>query len=119
MTKWKIREAGQQSYLTLAVNPSTYQRKSQVDLIYEQLVDGTYCRVVSPNVFQKEEVTLVWANVNQLQLDILMGYINKKVEIVDHLLATFTAYIDGIEKQYLISGSPEQRYAISIKVREV
>lgn len=119
MSKWKIREAGQQTFLTLNVNPSGYSRNKQVDVVYEQLVDGSYCRMVSPTTFRKEEFQLVWANVNQAQLDILASFINKKVEVVDHLLATFTAYIDGVEKQYLITGMPEQRYAVTIQVREV
>ncbi len=119
MVKWKIREVGQQNYLTLEINPSDYGRNRQVDVVYEQLVDGSQCRVVSPLIYKKEEVQLVWANVNQGQLDVLMGYINKKVEIVDHLLATVTAYVDGVEKQYLIAGTVEQRYAVKIMLREV
>jgi hypothetical protein len=119
MVKWKIREFGQQGYLTLDVNPSNYGRSKQVDVVYEQLVDGSQCRIVSPITFKKEEVQLVWANVNQAQLDVLMSYNNKKVEIVDHLLAIFAAWVDGVEKQYLISGTLEQRYAVNIKLREV
>jgi|GEM_PF-3258826 len=124
MVKWKIRQFGQENYLDLDVNPTNYGRSKQVDVVYEQLVDGSQCRVVSPITFKKEDVQLVWANVNQAQLDMLMGYINQpaasqKVEIVDHLLATFTAYVDAVEKQYLITGSPEQRYAVNIKLREV
>lgn len=119
MAKWKIREVGQTSYVTLDVNPSNYGRNKQVDVIYEQLLDGSQCRVVSPLTFKKEDVQLIWANVNQVQLDMLLGYINKKVEIADHLLATTTAYVDGVEKQYLITGTLEQRYAVNIKLREV
>lgn len=119
MVKWKIKEVGQLNYLSLSVNPSNYGRSKEVDAQYEQLIDGSQCRIVSPITFKKENIQLVWANVNQAQLDMLMLYINKKVEIVDHLLATFTAYVDGIEKQYLISGMPEQRYAVNIKLREV
>jgi len=119
MAKWKIREVGQTNYLTLNVNPSNYGRTKEVDAQYEQLIDGSQCRVVSPIVFKKEDVQLIWTNVNQAQLDMLMLYINKKVEIVDHLLATFKAYVDGVEKQYLISGTLEQRYAVNIKLREV
>ena len=80
---------------------------------------GIFCRVVAPNTFKKEEIQLIWANVNQTQLDLLISYINKKVEIVDHMLAVTQAYVDQVDKQYLISGTPEQRYAIAIKVREV
>lgn len=119
MVKWKIREFGQQNYLNLDVNPTNYGRSKHVDVAYEQLIDGSQCRIVSPITFKKEEVQLVWANVNQAQLDMLMGYINKKVEIKDHLLSNLTAYVDGVEKQYLISGAPEQRYAVNIKLREV
>ena len=119
MAKWKIREVGQQNYLILDVNPSNYGRNKQVDAQYEQLIDGSQCRVVSPITFKKEDIQLIWTNVNQGQLDMLMGYINQKVEIVDHLLATFKAYVDGVEKQYLISGTLEQRYAVNIKLREV
>lgn len=119
MVKWKIREFGEQNYVTLDVNPTNYGRSKQVDVVYEQLVDGSQCRIVSPITFKKEEVKLVWANVNQAQFDILLSYINQKVEIVDHLLATFTAYVDAVEKQYLISGTLEQRYAVNIKLREV
>jgi len=119
MAKWKIREVGQQNYLSLNVNPSNYGRSKEVDAQYEQLIDGSQCRVVSPIVFKKEDVQLIWANVNQAQLDMLMGYINKKVEIVDHLIAAFTAYVDGVERQYLISGTLEQRYAVNFKLREV
>ena len=49
----------------------------------------------------------------------LMGFVNKKVEIVDHLLATSTVYVDGVERQYLLTGTGEQRYAVNIKLREV
>lgn len=119
MVKWKIREVGQQNYLALEVNPSAYGRSKAVDVQYEQLIDGGQCRVVSPVIFKKEEIQLIWANVNQLQFDVLIGYINKKVEIMDHLLATFKAYVDGVEKQYLITGNLEQRYAVNIKLREV
>ena len=121
MVKWKIRKVGaeNQSYLTLDVNPSNYGRKQEVDVQYEQLIDGSQCRVVSPITFKKEDIQLIWANVNQAQLDMLTGYINQKVEILDHLLATFKAYVDGVEKQYLISGTLEQRYAVNIKLREV
>lgn len=119
MVKWKIREFGQQNYLNLDVNPTNYGRNKEVDVVYEQLIDGSQCRVVAPITFKKEEVQLVWANVNQAQLDMLMGYTGKKAEIVDHLLATFTAYVDAVEKQYLIAGTSEQRYAVGIKLREV
>lgn len=119
MVKWKIREFGKPNYITLDVNPSEYQRSKQVEVVYEQLVDGSYCRTVAPCTYKKEEFQLVWANVTQAQLDILNDFLNKKVEVVDHLGATFLAYVDGIDKQYLISGTPEQRYAVSIKVREV
>ncbi len=119
MVKWKIREYGQQNYLNLDVNPTNYSRSKEVDVVYEQLLNGSDCRIVSPVTFKKEDFQLVWANVNQAQLDMLMGYINKKVEVVDHLTATFTAYIDAVEKQYLLSGALEQRYAVNIKLREV
>jgi hypothetical protein len=119
MTKWKIREFGKPDFVVLDVNPSSYKRSKQVEVNYEQLIDGNYCRSVAPCKFKKEEFQLVWANVNQAQLDKLNAFINKKVEVVDHLLELFTAYVDGIEKQYIISGAPEQRYAIAIKVREV
>lgn len=119
MVKWKIREYGQQNYITLDVNPTNFGRSKQVDVAYEQLVDGSQCRIVSPVTFKKEDIQLVWANVNQAQLDILMGYINKKIEVVDHLLATFTAYVDAVEKQYLLTGTAEQRYAVNIMLREV
>lgn len=119
MIKWKIREVGQQNYLALDVNPSQYSRSRDVDVVYEPLVDGSYCRLVSPSTYKKEDYALVWASVNQAQLDTLTGYINKKVEIVDHLLATSTVYVDGIEKQYLLTGAGEQRYAVNIKLREV
>ncbi|MBP2635994.1 MAG: hypothetical protein H6Q72_1901 [Firmicutes bacterium] len=119
MAKWKIREFGQPNYLTLDVNPSSYGRNRQVDVVYEQLIDGSQCRVVSPAEVKKEEMQLIWANVNQEQLDVLMGYINKQVEIVDHLLANVNAYVDGVERQYLVSATDEQRYAINILLREV
>lgn len=119
MTKWKIRPVGQQNYLTLDVNPSNYSRSRQVEVTYEQLADGSFCRVVAPITFKKEDIQLIWANVDQAQLDVLTGYLNQKVEIVDHMQATVQAYIDAVEKQYLVSGSPEQRYAVSLKVREV
>lgn len=118
MMKWKIREVGQQTYWVMDVNPSQYSRSKEVDVVYEPLLDGSQCRIVSPNIYKKETFPLVWANVNQAQLEILMGYMNKKVEIVDHLLATSTAYVDGIEKQYLLTGTNEQRYAVNIKLRE-
>lgn len=119
MVKWKIREYGQQNYLNLDVNPTGYSRSKEVDVVYEQLVDGSDCRIVSPVIFKKEDFQLVWANVTQTQLNMLLGYINKKVEVVDHLTATFTAYIDAVEKQYLLTGAPDQRYAVNIKLREV
>jgi len=71
MAKWKIREVGQTNYLTLNVNPSNYGRSKEVDAQYEQLIDGSQCRVVLPIVFKKEEVQLIWTNVNQAQLDIM------------------------------------------------
>lgn len=119
MVHWKIREVGQQIYVPLDVNPSGYSRSKQVEASYDQLLDGTSCRVVAPCTFKKDEFQMIWASVNQTQLDILMGYLNKQVEIVDHLLATTQAYIDQIDKQYLISGTSEQRYAVNIRVREV
>jgi hypothetical protein len=119
MTKWKIRAIGQENYITLDVNPSSYKRSKQVEVSYEQLLNGSECRIVAPSIFKKEEFPLVWANVTQTQLNILNRFINKQVEVVDHLTESFVAYVDGIEKQYLISGMPEQRYAVSIKVREV
>lgn len=105
--------------MTLDVNPSGYGRSKQVEVAYEQLADGSQCRVVAPIIFKKEEYQLIWANVDQRQLDTLTSYINQKIEIVDHLLASTQAVIDGVEKQYLISAAPEQRYAVNIKVREV
>jgi len=119
MTKWKIREFGKANYITLDVNPSEYQRSKQVEAVYEQLADGSYCRTVAPCTYKKEEFQLVWANVTQAQLNILNGFLNKKVEVLDHLASMFLAYVDGIDKQYLISGTPGQRYAVAIKVREV
>ncbi len=119
MVKWKIREVGQQNYVVLDVNPSQYSRSRDVDVAYEPLVDGSYCRIVSPSTYKKEDYPLVWASVNQTQLDKLMGFVNKKVEIVDHLLAISTVYVDGIERQYLLTGTVEQRYAVNIKLREV
>jgi hypothetical protein len=123
MVKWKIRAFGQSEDLALElkVNPSNYGRSKQVDVVYEQLVDGSACRIVSPLTFKKEEVQLVWANVDREQLDILMGWVGyvKPVVIKDHLGEIFTAWVDGLEKQYLISGTLEQRYAVNIKLREV
>jgi hypothetical protein len=116
---WKIREEGQSQYVPFEINPSTYQRSRQVDASYEQLVDGDSCRIVSPKIYKKEDIQVVWANVTQTQYDLLKNYLNKKVEVVDHNLETFAAYVDGIERQYLISASPVQRYAITLKVREV
>jgi len=119
MVKWKIREVGQTNYVTFNVNPSNYGRSRQVNVGYEQLLNGDECRVVSPSIYKKEDVQLVWAHVDQTQLDMLLGYINKKVEIVDHLLATIIAYVDGVDQQYLLTGTSEQRYAVNIRMREV
>lgn len=119
MTQWKIREVGQQNFLPLTVNPSSYSRSKQVEVSYDQLLDGNSCRIVAPSAFKKDNFQLIWANVDQAQLDMLLSYINKKVEIVDHTLAMTQAYVDQIDKQYLISGTAEQRYAVNIKVREV
>lgn len=119
MAKWQIREAGAEIWLTLDRNPSDYGRAKQADVVYEDLADGGQCRVMSPTALRRDEFQMVWANVNQDQLDTLMSYINKKVEIKDHLQETTVAYIDAIEKQYLISGGLEQRYAINVKLREV
>lgn len=113
MVKWQI------GTLTLEVNPSSYSRSKQVEVSYEQLADGSQCRVVAPITFKKEEFQLVWANVNQAQLNSLSDYIGQKVVIKDHLNESSTVYVDGVAKQYLISGTPEQRYAVNIKVREV
>lgn len=119
MTKWKMKEYGQANYVILDVNPSGYKRSKQVEVSYDQLADGSYCRVVAPCTFSKEEFQLIWANVNAAQLNTLNSFINKRVNVVDHLLESFDAYIDGIERQYLLTGQSEQRYAIAIKVREV
>ncbi len=66
MAKWKIREVGQQNYLALDVNPSNYGRKQEVDVQYEQLIDGSQCRVVSPIAFKKEDIQLIWELYHQL-----------------------------------------------------
>ncbi len=47
-----------------------------------------------------------------------MGFINKKVEITDHLLSTTVGYVDGVASQYLLSSNTEQRYSVAIKIKE-
>lgn len=69
-----------------------------------------------PVGLKQEEYQIIWPDINQNQLDILASYLNKKVEIVDHLLETSTVYIDGIQKQYLVAAFSEPRYAVSVSV---
>ncbi len=119
MVQWKIRPVGQELYIALDVNPSGYGRNKQVEVYYEALTDGGRCRVVAPIEFRKEGFQVIWANLTQDQLDLLQGYVNQKVELQDHLGEVTQVYMDGIEKEYLISGTFEQRYAVKIQVREV
>lgn len=116
--KWKIREFGQSHYVFLDISPSEYARTKQADAPYEQLLDGSHARITTAQAFKKEEYQILWANIAQNQLDTLMGFLNKKVEITDHLLATSTGYVDGVGRQYLLSGAPGQRYAVAVKIRE-
>jgi hypothetical protein len=39
--------------------------------------------------------------------------------LIDHLGEVMQVWLDGISKEYLISGTGAQRYAVTIKVREV
>lgn len=69
-----------------------------------------------PVSLKQEEYQIIWPDINQNQLDVLAGYLNKKVEIIDHLLETSIVYIDGIQKQYLVATFSEPRYAVSVSV---
>lgn len=119
MAQWKIRPLGQEVFLTLQVNPTEYSREKKVEVTYGALNSGDVCRIVAPIEFQKETYQVVWANVSQSQYDLLAGYVDQQVEIQDHLGEVNRVYLDGVERQYLISGTDEQRYAVNISVREV
>lgn len=119
MAQWKIRPVGQEIFLNLEVNPTEYNREKKVEVTYGMLSSGESCRIVAPTEFQKEIYQVVWANVSQSQYDFLAGYLNHQMEIQDHLGEVSRVYLDGIERQYLISGTDEQRYAVNISVREV
>lgn len=118
MIKWKIRAFGQPAWVALEVNPSNYSRAKQVEATYEDLVDGSQCRITSPRGFKPEEYQIVWANVDQGQLEALTGFLGALVEIEDHLHETSKAYVEGLERQYLAAGGDRQRFAVSLKLRE-
>lgn len=119
MAQWKVRPVGQEIFLNLEVNPTEYSREKKVEVTYGSLNSGEACRIVAPIEFQKEAYQVVWANVSQSQYDFLSGYVDKKIEIQDHLGEISQVYLDGVVRQYLISGTDEQRYAVNISVREV
>jgi hypothetical protein len=72
----------------------------------------------TPKIFAKEEYQIVWANVDRSQLETMKGFINKKVEITDHLFETSVGYADSVSWQHLLSGSSEERYAVSVKIKK-
>lgn len=119
MAQWKIRPVGQDLSVAFEVNPTEFVKSKSVEVNYEPLVNGSRCRVVAPVIFKKEEFPVVWANVGQDQLELLQSYLGQKAELIDHLGEVMQVWLDGISKEYLISGTGAQRYAVTIKVREV
>lgn len=111
---WKIRVVGDLTYERLPMNPTNYSREKVVDVNYEQLLTGGYSRVVSAKSGKQEEVQISWADLGIEEVNVLSKFINKKVEIVDHQLEMTLAYIDGIQKKYLISGRNEPRFAVTL-----
>lgn len=119
MARWKIRPLGQELSIAFEVNPTEFMKKKSVEVNYEALTDGSRCRVVAPIIIKKEEFPVAWANVSQNQLDLLQSYLNEKVELIDHLGTVMQVYIDGVSSEYIVSGTEEQRYSVTIKVKEV
>lgn len=111
---WKIRVVGESAYEVLPINPTSYSREKMVDVSYEQLLTGGYSRVVSAKSGKQEEIELSWADLGMDEVATLSKFINKKVEIVDHQLEMTLAYLDGIQKKYLISGRNEPRFAVTL-----
>lgn len=119
MAQWKIRPKGQTLSVAFQVNPSEFSKRKSVEAHYEPLIDGKHCRIVAPIQWKKEEFPVAWANVSGDQLRLLESYLNAEVELIDHLGEVMSVVIDGVSKEYLISGTTEQRYAVTIQVREV
>lgn len=111
---WKIRAVGESSYSVLPMNPTNYSREKVVDVNYEQLLTGGHSRVVSAKSGKQEQVQISWADLGIDEVTGLSKFINKKVEIVDHRLEMTLAYIDGMQKKYLISGRNEPRFAVTL-----
>jgi hypothetical protein len=116
--RWQIRDFGRADGIYVSVGPSEYRRTRQADVVYEQLLDGGYSPINTPKIFAKEEYQIVWANVDRSQLETMKGFINKKVEITDHLFETSVGYADSVSWQHLLSGSSEERYAVSVKIKK-
>ena len=111
---WKIRVVGELTYDILQSNPTNYSREKVIDVNYEQLLTGGYSRVVSENSTQTEQVQISWADLGSIEVTLLESFINKKVELVDHQMETTFAYVDGLQKKYLISGGIEPRFSVTL-----
>lgn len=111
---WKIRAVGDLTYEIMPMNPTNYSREKVVDVNYEQLLTGGHSRVVSAKSGKQEDVQISWADLGIDEVAALSKFINKKVEIVDHRLEMTVAYIDGMQKKYLISGRNEPRFAVTL-----
>lgn len=121
MAKWKIYKFGspETTAVSLEVSPMNYSRSRQEEAVYEPLTTGGFCRVGAPIALKKEEIELSWPNLTLAQFQAVKNYVGQQVVIVDHLGESFTAYLEGILQQYLITGANEQRYAVKAKLREV
>lgn len=115
MRKWKIRGEKELDFQDLEINPSQYSRVKQSPVTYEQTLDGGYNRVEIAGGAQ-EEIKLVWQGVEQEQADLLVGYLNQKVELMDHLKELMTVFVDSIQKQSLITIANKPQYNLQMTV---
>ena len=113
--KWKIRGENEADFRELEKNPTQYTRMKQSPVTYEQTLDGGYNRVEIAGGDQ-EEIKLIWQGVDQEQTDLLMGYLNQKVELMDHLRDLMVVFVDSIQKQSLITIANKPQYNLQMTV---
>ena len=113
--KWKIRGENEADFRELEKNPTQYNRVKQSPVTYEQTLDGGYNRIEIVGGAQ-EEIKLIWQGVDQEQTDLLIGYLNQKVELRDHLKDLMIVFVDSIQKQSLITIANKPQYNLQMTV---
>lgn len=93
-----------------------YARTKQSEIQYEEILTGGHSRLSGAKNTPHKEYQMIWNDIGQEQVDLLTGLLNKKVEIINHLLESEICYIDSIEKQFLITLTGEPRYGLQLGV---